>query len=281
MTLLTDADQTRIAALVRETARAEIMPRFQHLAPDDITAKSGPQDLVTVVDLAAEKRLTEGLQALFPSALVVGEEAITADPSLRDALDEAELSFIIDPVDGTWNFANGLPLFGVILAAARRGRPFYGLLHDPVTDNWITAIRGGPARQVRADGRAEEVRVSAGGAAARTTGYMHFYMLPPAQRVALAPALPGLGRMHSLRCSCHEYRTLARGSADYCLSGALNPWDHAAGAVIVEAAGGHVAMLDGRGYDTHIRAGFLLSAANAATWQAIRDHVGPRLEGVA
>ena len=94
----------------------------------------------------------------------------------------------------------------------------------------------------------------------------------------LAPALPGFGRVYAIRCSCHEYRTVAQGSADFCLSGMLNPWDHAAGVVIARAAGGHVAMLDGREYDTHIREGHLLAAPDAASWAAIRDHLLPYLD---
>lgn len=278
MTRLTDADQTRVADLVRAVSRSEILPRFQNLDSTQIDQKNGPQDLVTEADLAAEQHLTEGLRRLFPGALITGEEAVSRDPALRDAMDQADLCFVIDPVDGTWNFAHGLPLFGVILAGLSRGKPFFGMLHDPVMDNWMIAQTGARARQVWADGRSRELRVAASAPLAELAGYMHFFLLPQHLQERLARALPGFGRVYAIRCSCHEYRTVAQGSADFCLSGMLNPWDHAAGAVIVEAAGGHVAMLDGQPYGTAIRDGHLLVAPDITSWNAIRDHLAPFLE---
>ena len=278
MTQLSDADRTRIAQLVRDTARAEILPRFQNLSEAEIDQKTGPQDLVTAADLAAEQALTEGLRRLFPSALVVGEEAISATPSLRDDLDRAELCFIIDPVDGTWNFAHGMPLFGVILAATRRGQPVYGMLHDPVCDSWMTAHEDGPALHVHGDGRQHRLATAPAPSLAKSNGYMHFYLMSQPQKDAVAPHLAAFGKVSTIRCSCHEYRMLAKGSVDFCLSTILNPWDHAAGALICRQAGGHVAMLDGSPYATQPRRGALLAAGDESTWHRVADLLRAPLE---
>ena len=117
---------------MRRAAKAEIMPRFRNLSDGDIRTKSHANDLVTEAD-------TRALQIAFPSALVIGEEAVAAKPDLLEGIAEAQLAFHIDPVDGTWNFAHGLPVFGVIIAATRYGKPVFGLIYDPVGDDWAIA----------------------------------------------------------------------------------------------------------------------------------------------
>ena len=105
---LSDADKTLILETVRDAARREIMPRFRALSEADINTKSAPDDLVTAADLAAEALITAQLGRAFPDALILGEEAVAANPSLRDQLADAEMAIIIDPVDGTWNYARCL-----------------------------------------------------------------------------------------------------------------------------------------------------------------------------
>ncbi|MEM9972287.1 MAG: inositol monophosphatase family protein, partial [Pseudomonadota bacterium] len=108
-----DADaEARLIEAVRQIAREEILPRFRALRPADIATKSRDDDLVTVADRAAEARLTEATQDILPGVVVVGEEAVAEEPSRRDALADAATCLIIDPVDGTWNFAHGLATFG-------------------------------------------------------------------------------------------------------------------------------------------------------------------------
>ncbi len=266
---LSRAQKAALINLVRRAARAEIMPRFRNLSGSDIATKSGPDDLVTAADHAAEAMLTRGLQQMFPHALVVGEEATSADPSLRARVSEAELAFIVDPVDGTWNFARGLAVFGVILSVTRFGTPVFGLLYDPVMDDFITAEADGPAEMTRAAGLARPVATATGGPLDQMSGYMHFALMDrPAQEI-LAPLLPRLRRATALRCSCHEYRMLAQGHADFLLSSTLNPWDHAAGVLICQRAGGTVRMLDGRDYSTAIEEGYLLAAPDEDSWQAL------------
>ncbi|MGX0977559.1 fructose-1,6-bisphosphatase/inositol monophosphatase family enzyme [Roseovarius sp. MBR-51] len=268
----TPAQQTMLINLVRRAARAEIMPRFRTVTRADATTKSGPHDLVTEADHQTEAMLARGLQRMFPHALIVGEEAVAAKPALRDDVSEAELAIIIDPVDGTWNFVHGLPLFGVIIAVTRFGRPVMGLLYDPVSDDWIIADETSPARLEAALGVARPARVSRGGELADLQGYMHYYLMSQSRQEQLAPLLPALARCIALRCSCHEYRLLAQGAVDFVMSDVLNPWDHAAGVLVCQQAGGVARMLDGREYSTAIAKGVLLSAADEATWRRLRDH---------
>lgn len=269
------AQQTAVINLIRRAARTEILPRFRSLNAAQIGTKSGPQDIVTDADTAAEAMIARGLARMFPHAVIIGEEAATADPSLRAKAAEAELAFIIDPVDGTWNYAHGLALFGVILAATRFGRPVFGLLYDPMADDYILADEASAAQHVSASGRATQITMSKGGVPAELSGYIHMPLMPQADQEALAPLLPGLGRFGNLRCSCHEYRLAARGLADFVLSGALNPWDHAAGVLICQKAGGVAKMLDGSDYTMAQTEGYLLTAPDAATWEALAALFAP------
>ena len=104
-----------------------------------------------------------GLVRAFPSAVVVGEEATSADPQRLRLLADAELAFVVDPVDGTANFAAGLPLFGVMAAVIVRGEVVAAAIHDPVCDDTALALRGEGAWTEAADGRrATTARCAAG-----------------------------------------------------------------------------------------------------------------------
>ncbi len=275
---LSPAQKTSLINLVRRAAKAEILPRFRNLGADDVATKSSAHDLVTEADTGAEAMMARGIQAMFPHALVVGEEAATVDAKLKEKIGEAELAFIIDPVDGTWNFVNGLGVFGVILSITRFGKPVFGLLYDPLADDWITAEEDSPAEFTRAIGTTRPLRVSEGGELGDLSGFTHYNYLPQDAKPGVAGALPGLGRAMSLQCSCHEYRILARGGADFLFSGTLNPWDHAAGVLILQRAGGVVRMLNGDDYTAMANQGYILAAPNEATWSKLRDHFAFLLE---
>lgn len=267
---LSKAQKVSLINLVRRTARAEIMPRFRNLSHADISAKSDPHDLVTEADTAAEAMLTRGIQRMFPHALIVGEEGAAKSPNLRNKIAEAEMAVILDPLDGTWNFAHGLPLFGIILSITRYGHPVFGLLYDPVMDDWIFADSETPAHLSRNVGADRPLRVSRGGDLEKMSGYIHLYLLPEEKQAEMAACLPDFARTVMLRCSCHEYRTLAQGGMDFMLSGILNPWDHAAGVLICQEAGGIVRMLDGQDYNAGITEGYILAAPNEAAWDVLK-----------
>ena len=92
---------------------------------------------------------------------MVGEEAASADPSLLAALGDADLAFVVDPVDGTANFAAGLPLFGVMAAAIVRGEIVAAAIHDPVGDDTALALRGRGRVDRNAGRAADDLRVAA------------------------------------------------------------------------------------------------------------------------
>ncbi|MDA7423274.1 inositol monophosphatase family protein [Thalassococcus lentus] len=271
ITALTKAQRAQLMTLVRRTARAEIMPRFRNLGSHQIDTKTGPQDVVTEADRAAEAMLTRGILQMFPHALIIGEENASENPKIKDKIADAELCFTIDPIDGTWNYAAGLTTFGVMISMLRFGKPVFGLLYDPVMNDFIIADSDSPSELVLPRRIRRPVATSAGGPLETLVGSVPVYMVPEEHRAATAATLNRLARLSSIRCACHEMRLLAQGQIDFILSAKLTPWDHPAGALIVQQAGGHVAMLDGSEYNASKSEGYLLCAANAETWGRVRD----------
>ncbi len=269
---ITPAQRTSLINLIRRAARTEILPRFRDLSSLKIDTKSGPQDLVTEADRASEKMIARGLIQMFPNALIVGEEDVAAHPEIVDKIADAPLAFTIDPVDGTWNFAHGLTQFGVILSATRFGTPVFGLLYDPIMDDVIVADDSGPAQLIKPRRATRTLKTSKGGEIGELTGYVGLYLLPEDKQAAMAATFPQFSRITSLRCACHEFRMLAQGHVDFVFAAGLTPWDHAAGVLVTQRAGGHAALLDGSDYRADApRSGYLLAASDKSTWERVRD----------
>ncbi len=271
--------ETALVQLVRSVARSEILPRFRRLPEGAVSTKTAPDDLVTEADLNAEAAIAAGVRTLLPDAAIIGEEAVETQPDLLSQIAEAPLSVIVDPIDGTWNFAKGLTTFGVILAVAERGETVFGLLYDPVMDDWIEARRGGGTWHVTADGTRRRLTLG-GSPAGGLTGFVPLFNFPPPIRFRMAGDIPGFRRIWSVRCSCHEYRTMAMAEADFTLSNALKPWDHAAGALAVAEAGGAVSLLDGRSYRPSITSGgYLVTARSATVLARVRSTFSALIDG--
>ncbi|MDB5660588.1 MAG: inositol monophosphatase [Cypionkella sp.] len=259
---------------VRAAAKAAVLPRFRSLGAGDVAQKTDFADLVTVADTEAEAMIVASLAQSWPEARVLGEEGVAADPSLRAAMAGSGWQVIVDPVDGTWNFAKGIATFGMIAVAVQDGVTRYGLLYDPLLDDWIEVTAGGPARFVQSDGRAQVLAVSRVSDPAQMCGFIPVGLFAPDRKRAAVLAGLGYGRVTSLRCSCHEYRLMAQGHVEFVISGPEpHPWDHAAGVLAVQAAGGVARFLGGAEYDLARRAGVLVVANSEATWSRVaRDY---------
>ena len=262
---MTTPDPEFLINLVREVAAAQILPRFRNLAPEEVSAKSDAFDLVTLADQNAERDMTAAITARYPGTLVIGEEAISACPDALGELAAAESCVIIDPVDGTGNFVAGLATFGVILAVTCRGETQFGVLYDPVVDDWCVGERGQGAWYVR-PGR-ESVRLHT--RAPRP--------LKDAQAfIAIKNGLSDkrgfsrFGHLRSLGCCCHEYRTMLFGQADFMQNWSRKPWDHAAGVMLVTEAGGTSDTSDGTPYHPTSFKGPFQVAANTEIMAQVR-----------
>lgn len=267
--MVDDALLSSLMAVMARVAAAEVLPRFRAVLSESVRAKTAPDDLVTDADLGAERALGVALADLLPDVVMVGEEAVSADSAVLDRLSGDDLIAVVDPVDGTWNFAHGLPIFGMILALVRGGRTLAGVIHYPVTGDFIAARPGAGAWHVAADGARTRLTVAAPAAVAELSGFLAPHRMAGAEHYALRSLQ--FRATQTLRCSAWEYRAICSGAMGFTLTEGLMPWDHAAGVLIHAEAGGYAALLDGAPYHPGLTAGHLLLAPDPVTWGRVRD----------
>ncbi len=266
---MTQDDIDSILALLRKVSAEQIMPKWRHLKEDDVRTKSGPLDPVTVADEAAEKALGAGLKQLFPEADLIGEEAVAKDRLLLKRLREPGPVWVIDPIDGTANFASDLPLFGVMLALIDADQIFAGFIHDPVGDDTAVAIAGQGAWMIARDGTRKRLKVAAPAKLKDMTGSISWRFLPQPLRAHILARLDQLAAVTDYRCAAHQYRLIAAGHCHVQLFRRLYPWDHAAGYLLHKEAGGYAKRFDGSDYLPSDIDGGLLLAPDEASWHEL------------
>lgn len=259
-----------VFAVMQDAAQRAIMPRFRALAAEDIVSKA-PDDVVTIADQEAEAILAEGLAKIRPGATIVGEEAAHADPALLDRLGD-DMCWIVDPLDGTNNFAVGKVPFGIMVALSEGGDTVAGWIYDPIAGRLCHAVRGGGAFimgervQARGSGKAKPVAA------------ISLVFMDPARREAVKGAVVLHYEVVDIpRCAAEQYPRIVLGMNDVAVFERTLAWDHAAGVLFVNEAGGKAARPDGRPYRVD-QAGLpgLIGAASARLW----DDLAARLDGL-
>jgi fructose-1,6-bisphosphatase/inositol monophosphatase family enzyme len=261
-------DIDKVTGLILEMAATEVMPRFQQLAEGDIREKA-PGELVTVADEAAETWLAPRLTALIPYSLVLGEEGAAREPASIDRLSGEGTIWVIDPIDGTANFAAGRPGFAVMVALVRNGELLASWIHVPVEAFTAVAETGEGAwigtRRLKAAAPPAEI--------ALMTGTLHagFFGRPDLGR-RLQSRRERVQALKSLRCAGLEYIRLAAGDMHFSLFTKLMPWDHAPGVLLHREAGGYSAYLEGGSFHpAEITHSGLLLAPDRASWQSLNE----------
>jgi fructose-1,6-bisphosphatase/inositol monophosphatase family enzyme len=265
----TTDDVQAVATILRRAAEAEILPRFRNLSEGAIRQKSSARDLVTDADEAAERMIEADLLERFPHAIIVGEEGTERDKSKLFAIADAPLAFIVDPVDGTKNFSSGLTLFGSMVAVTMEGEVVAGIIYDPVGGDWAIAVRGEGAWIQRADGSRSALRVAEPVPLTEMEGCASWFAMPEPMRSAFPARLSRVAIASSYRCAAQEYRLAAAGHIHFLLYSKLWPWDHAAGWLLHQEAGGYAARFDGTPYRPSDLDGGLLLAPDRASWEAL------------
>ena len=256
---------------MREVAATEIMPRFRHLGESDVQVKA-PGDLVTIADQESERALTAGLLALLPGSVVVGEEAVAADPDvLRRVADDGDV-WIVDPVDGTNNFAAGKTPFAVMVALLRGGDPAAAWILDVPTDRMTLAEAGSGAY---CDGVRLKTRTDDPGAAAMRGVVAQKYLPDDLRSSAAQNASKFAAVTAGHHCAGYEYPAIALDEQQFTLFWRVLPWDHVPGSLIVREAGGTVLHLDGTEYHPVDSEQGLLVAPNPEVWETVRSTLFP------
>lgn len=256
-----DALTRDVTALLRTVAAQVVLPRYRNLAAHEVIEKAA-DELVTIADREAEARLTEGLARLLPEAGIIGEEACAADPALM-ARAGSGLQWLIDPIDGTGNFAAGRPPFGLMIALLDDGVIQRGWMLDPLTDRLCHAVLGSGACI-----NGEPVKARGSGAPLPIAG-LSLLFVDPAEREAVKARAAGRLDMADIpRCAAEQYPRIVLGVNDLAVFHRTLPWDHAPGALFVNEAGGKVARPDGTPYVIAADPGRgLLAAASPALWE--------------
>lgn len=251
-----------MAALLRRVARDAILPRYRKLAESEIAEKA-PDDLVTIADGEAEAMLGEGLEQILPGLAIVGEEAAHADPRVL-----ARLSgdcWIVDPLDGTHNFAHGRPPFGVLIALAERGEAVAGWIYDCLSGRFCHARHGGGAFI-----NGERIAARPSGETPPVAAISTIFMDVAERERVRAHVAPHYRLVDTPRCAAEQYPRLALGANDVSIFNRTLAWDHAAGVLWLNEAGGKACRPDGAAYrvDQGERTG-LLGAASPALWDQL------------
>ncbi|MEW2527752.1 inositol monophosphatase family protein [Streptomyces sp. NPDC047071] len=248
-----------VERVIRDAAAAEITPRFRQLAEDEVVQKSGPHDLVTVADRLAEEFLTRELTALLPGSVVVGEEAVHADPSTYEAIAEGAPVWIVDPVDGTRQFVRGDAGFCTLVALALDGVVLASWTYAPALDQCAVAVRGRGATLNGAPLRAGTPEPGR----PLTVATSHPDFTTDDQKHALLGVFTDGFAARPCGSAGLEYLAVARGELDAVAFTWELAWDHAAGLLLVEEAGG--AHLTREGVP------FAITGGNALPFTAARD----------
>ncbi|MBW5484265.1 inositol monophosphatase family protein [Streptomyces bambusae] len=227
-------DLSTVEEAVRKAAAVEIMPRFRQLAEHEVDEKSGPHDLVTVADRRAEEHLTAALTRLLPGSVVVGEEAVHADPGVYGALRGDAPVWIVDPVDGTRQFVGGDPAFCTLVALAQHGEILASWTYAPALEELATAVRGQGAY---VNGEAIRSGSPEPGAELRVAIAHPLYTSEHDKQVLGRLDVPGVAARPCGSAGL-EYLKVARGEMDALAFTWPSAWDHAAGLLLVAEAGG-------------------------------------------
>lgn len=264
----------QVATLMRGVAADVVTPRFRTLAAHEIADK-GAGEIVTCADHEAEAALREGLShidaRLNVGARIVGEEACATDPALLDDVGEG-LVWLVDPLDGTANFAAGRQPFGMMIALVDDGIPVAGWIYDPVSGRMCAAQRDKGATMDDAPIRARPTG-EADPVAAIGTQFMS-----PTCRTAVHEVAERHFTLESIpRCAAESYARLVLGRNDAALFQRILPWDHAAGVLFLTEAGGRATHWDGTPYRVGSPSPGVILGACAHTHALMLDSLSPLL----
>ena len=255
-----------VVDIVREAAATHIMPLWQNLADHEVMEK-GRGDVVTAADRRCEEFLAAALEKLLPKALVVGEESYAADPGVIEALGSDRPVWVIDPLDGTRNFAKQSGPFAVMVCLMLRGETLAAWIYDPVADTLLSAEQGSGAwlgeQRVEVNDTGKPIGEMRGAVMVR-------YLPDDLMEHALTARDSFAGAVGN-GCAAYDYRQLATGAVDFLFYYRTLVWDHAPGVLILEEAGGCARRYGGESYRPDSDSVGLICAAGPDSWERVRD----------
>ncbi|MDG1437956.1 MAG: inositol monophosphatase [Emcibacteraceae bacterium] len=259
-----------ISTLIKQVADAEILSRFRNLKETEVYFKE-PGEFVTAADVAAEKALCAGLKKLYPQAIVTGEEDIAENPKSMHELLNAELGFLIDPVDGTNNFIKGNERFAVMIVALRKGAAVASFIYLPAKDMMCYAIKdeGVFLNEEKIILKTPVLSLE------KMVGAAHINRMPSDVRAVAKEGLSYIKENKPSYCAGYDYVSLLNGSKDFSAYYRTLLWDHLPGVLLFTEAGGYARCLDGKEYTATGDSIGLLCAANEKIWHKLKQTLFP------
>lgn len=254
-------------AIIQDVALDKIEPRFQALADHEINTKTGPSDLVTVADIEAEEALERYLCDLLPGSVAVGEEAVSKGEKAIEQLQDNGTYWVIDPVDGTHNFAHGKPVFGTMVALVDKGQTVQSWIYD------IPGKRAGIAEKgsgATINGKKADIP-DTDDALPDIHGYISTRFAPKAIQKEVEEKRKELGSIDALFCCAHEYLNMLEGESRYAVYTRTKPWDHLPGALLLDESGAYIRRWDDSPYGPRDAMGGILAASDKRLWHKVYD----------
>lgn len=250
-------DRRQLQHIVRDVAQSTLLPLYHNVHRE--YKKDG--SIITKADKAVQQALTEHLATLCPDVLMLGEEM---PPEQQHALLESgQPLWCLDPIDGTSNFAAGLPFFSISLALIEAGKVSAGVVLDPVRDEIFSAVRGRGASL----NDVPLITDNTGLSLKRSIAFIDFKRLPDPLSRRLVTDRP-YGSQRNLGSIALELCWLAAGRGHIYLHANQHIWDYAAADLILSEAGGYAATLHGeQAFSRSLRPRSMLAAVDEALFQ--------------
>ncbi len=244
----------QIGYLVLSVIEKHAITNFQNLNDSQIFLKNNGQDIVTEIDLAIEAELSQHLQASLAGSFILGEEGYAEDASIVKQAQNYSYVWVIDPLDGTRNFSQGIEIYSSMVALCEQGKVVLGVLYDCLERDVAIAIAGLGAYYLKSSTKISAIEDDR---FVEITGLIgHF---PPrlreellqntittslegkdifCQNMNIMQRIATMKHVKSLRCAGMDFIGMAKGERHFSVYNSLKSWDHAAGKLLLEEAGG-------------------------------------------
>jgi len=242
-------DPNSIVALMKECSERILLPSFGKLGKNQIWQKEN-NSLVTQADLDSEKFLIRRLMDMVPGSLTVGEEETEGNPRILDYLENEHAVWVVDPLDGTSNYARGDKKFAILISLCVKGEIVAGWLGMPAFDLYLWGIKG---EGTWSQGQKLKTKDPGGADLLLLSGSL-------GDRVRKLSGLENQFRsITNYRCCGAEYVDIALGKLDFAHYRRTKPWDHCAGNIVIREAGGAI--------------GELIGGSNYKPWQSAKEGI--------
>ncbi|MGD9639180.1 MAG: inositol monophosphatase [Alphaproteobacteria bacterium] len=250
-----------IINILQEASQKIIMPLFGKLQNDDIKTKTNPNDFVTTADLLSEKFLSSELLKIIPNSLVFGEESAFQEQTSKEVFKSDNPIWIIDPVDGTRNFVNQNPNFGIILSLVIKQEAVLGYIFKPTTGEYIIAEKGSGC----IDEKQEAISLPTPKGATPTLNGIVGTITEK-----IAATVPDVNWFGS---AAGAYLDFLKQKTDFLIfkPQTLHSWDHIAGILACHTIGAEAKLANGNEYTVADSKGCLICATNKETWQDLQQ----------